>query len=209
MHACLYTQDMSRCGAEARLDDYEEMPIHEFGKALMRGMGWKDGEALGGRRPPRRRAPPTRAVRSSWRRGQVCVGGVRTAARRRGGCAYAGVRARARTRRTMGRFRNRFRYRLVSFAEMRAGGNARRRCGSDLDGAGARARVCALRGGGDSGQPARHPGAHRGACGRSHTHTHTHTHTQACRRAMSGLLDAHRLATGGGKVGAGADRGLS
>jgi G patch domain/KOW motif-containing protein len=42
-------QDLSRCGAEAKLDDYEDMPIHEFGKALMRGMGWKDGEALGGR----------------------------------------------------------------------------------------------------------------------------------------------------------------
>jgi hypothetical protein len=44
-----YRDDLSRCGAETRLDDYSEMPIHEFGKALMRGMGWKDGDALGGR----------------------------------------------------------------------------------------------------------------------------------------------------------------
>jgi hypothetical protein len=44
-----YKEDLDRCGAETKLDDYEDMPIHEFGMALMRGMGWKDGEALGGR----------------------------------------------------------------------------------------------------------------------------------------------------------------
>jgi G patch domain/KOW motif-containing protein len=42
--------DLERCGSETHLDDYESMPISEFGKALMRGMGWKDGEALGGSR---------------------------------------------------------------------------------------------------------------------------------------------------------------
>ena len=45
------------------MDDYEEMPIEEFGMALMRGMGWKDGEGLGGSRkgiiePPEIRAQP-------------------------------------------------------------------------------------------------------------------------------------------------------
>lgn len=43
-------EDLKNCGEETRLDDYEDMPIAEFGMALMRGMGWKDGEALGGSR---------------------------------------------------------------------------------------------------------------------------------------------------------------
>jgi len=43
-------EDLTQCGEEVKLDDYESMPISEFGMALMRGMGWKDGEALGGSR---------------------------------------------------------------------------------------------------------------------------------------------------------------
>ena len=27
--------------------EYEEIPIEEFGKAMVRGMGWKEGEAIG------------------------------------------------------------------------------------------------------------------------------------------------------------------
>ena len=38
------------CGEETKLADYDEMPIAEFGMALMRGMGWKDGSALGSSR---------------------------------------------------------------------------------------------------------------------------------------------------------------
>jgi len=54
---------MKKCGEETKMDDYEEMPIEEFGMALMRGMGWKDGEGLGGSRkgiiePPEIRAQP-------------------------------------------------------------------------------------------------------------------------------------------------------
>ena len=32
---------------QSTADDYEEMPIGEFGKAMLRGMGWKDGTAIG------------------------------------------------------------------------------------------------------------------------------------------------------------------
>ena len=42
--------DLETCGEETKLEDYDDMPIAEFGMALMRGMGWKDGEALGGSR---------------------------------------------------------------------------------------------------------------------------------------------------------------
>ena len=42
--------DLENCGEETKLTDYDAMPIAEFGMALMRGMGWKDGEALGGSR---------------------------------------------------------------------------------------------------------------------------------------------------------------
>jgi hypothetical protein len=33
--------------AQASLEDYERVPIEAFGAALLRGMGWKEGEALG------------------------------------------------------------------------------------------------------------------------------------------------------------------
>lgn len=29
---------------ESTLDDYESVPIEQFGLAILRGMGWKDGE---------------------------------------------------------------------------------------------------------------------------------------------------------------------
>ena len=28
-------------------EDYAEMPISEFGKAMLRGMGWNEGKAIG------------------------------------------------------------------------------------------------------------------------------------------------------------------
>ena len=34
----------------ATLDDYAAVPVSDFGSALLRGMGWKDGEAVGKRR---------------------------------------------------------------------------------------------------------------------------------------------------------------
>ena len=34
----------------ATLDDYAAVPVEEFGPAMLRGMGWKDGEAVGKRR---------------------------------------------------------------------------------------------------------------------------------------------------------------
>ena len=29
---------------QSSLDDYEQVPIEQFGLALLRGMGWKDGD---------------------------------------------------------------------------------------------------------------------------------------------------------------------
>lgn len=31
----------------ASLDAYEDMPIEEFGRAMLLGMGWKEGEGVG------------------------------------------------------------------------------------------------------------------------------------------------------------------
>lgn len=43
-------------GAESTLEDYEAMPVDEFGAALLRGMGW-DGESRGPRPKDARRRP--------------------------------------------------------------------------------------------------------------------------------------------------------
>lgn len=32
---------------ESTLDDYESVPISDFGKAMLRGMGWKEGMGIG------------------------------------------------------------------------------------------------------------------------------------------------------------------
>ena len=32
---------------QSTTEDYDEMPIAEFGKAMLRGMGWKEGTAIG------------------------------------------------------------------------------------------------------------------------------------------------------------------
>jgi hypothetical protein len=29
------------------MEDYERIPVEEFGAALLRGMGWKEGQAIG------------------------------------------------------------------------------------------------------------------------------------------------------------------
>lgn len=42
---------------EATQEDYEAVPIEEFGAALLRGMGWKDGELAGIRKENAMREP--------------------------------------------------------------------------------------------------------------------------------------------------------
>lgn len=32
---------------QATIEDYEKVPIDQFGQAMLRGMGWKDGEGIG------------------------------------------------------------------------------------------------------------------------------------------------------------------
>jgi len=32
---------------QATEDDYEKVPIEQFGLAVLRGMGWKDGDGVG------------------------------------------------------------------------------------------------------------------------------------------------------------------
>lgn len=51
-----YRRDAAAAGAESTLDDYEAMPVEEFGAALLRGMGW-NGELRGPKpKEARRRA---------------------------------------------------------------------------------------------------------------------------------------------------------
>ena len=33
--------------SQSSAEDYEEMPIGEYGKAMLRGMGWKEGTGIG------------------------------------------------------------------------------------------------------------------------------------------------------------------
>ena len=32
---------------QSTLDDYDDMPISQFGSAMLKGMGWKPGQAIG------------------------------------------------------------------------------------------------------------------------------------------------------------------
>ncbi|PHH70704.1 hypothetical protein CDD83_5362 [Cordyceps sp. RAO-2017] len=51
-----YRRDAAAAGADSTLEDYEAMPVDEFGAALLRGMGW-DGEERGPKpKEARRRA---------------------------------------------------------------------------------------------------------------------------------------------------------
>ncbi|KAK9767288.1 DNA primase large subunit Spp2 [Basidiobolus ranarum] len=43
----LYKQDVESRPRECTLEEYEEVPVEEFGAALLRGMGWKDGQIIG------------------------------------------------------------------------------------------------------------------------------------------------------------------
>ncbi|GLJ06740.1 hypothetical protein SUGI_0046730 [Cryptomeria japonica] len=40
-------EDIELCADEASLEAYERMPVEEFGEALLRGMGWSYGKAIG------------------------------------------------------------------------------------------------------------------------------------------------------------------
>ncbi|KAH9941764.1 DExH-box splicing factor binding site-domain-containing protein [Epithele typhae] len=40
-----YKQDVQELPDSATLDDYERVPVSQFGAALLRGMGWKEGQA--------------------------------------------------------------------------------------------------------------------------------------------------------------------
>ncbi|TPX62304.1 hypothetical protein PhCBS80983_g00591 [Powellomyces hirtus] len=42
-----YRHDVNLRPDESTMDDYERVPIEEFGKALLRGMGWEQGRAVG------------------------------------------------------------------------------------------------------------------------------------------------------------------
>ncbi|KAG5925333.1 hypothetical protein E4U42_004401 [Claviceps africana] len=52
----VYRRDAARAGAASTLDDYEAMPVEEFGAALLRGMGW-DGQPTGPKAKEVRRRP--------------------------------------------------------------------------------------------------------------------------------------------------------
>eukprot|EP00056_Hartaetosiga_gracilis_P016872 m.6047 g.6047 ORF g.6047 m.6047 type:complete len:525 (+) comp4837_c0_seq1:86-1660(+) len=43
-----FQQDLAERPDEADMQTYEDVPVEEFGAALLRGMGWKKGEAIGG-----------------------------------------------------------------------------------------------------------------------------------------------------------------
>ncbi|KTW30116.1 hypothetical protein T552_00594 [Pneumocystis carinii B80] len=43
----LYKRDIMCLPDPATLEDYENIPVEEFGNALLRGMGWKEGEGIG------------------------------------------------------------------------------------------------------------------------------------------------------------------
>ncbi|KZV71967.1 hypothetical protein PENSPDRAFT_576804 [Peniophora sp. CONT] len=40
-----YKQDVDELPEEATLEDYERVPVEQFGAALLRGMGWQEGQA--------------------------------------------------------------------------------------------------------------------------------------------------------------------
>ncbi|KAK4500027.1 hypothetical protein PRZ48_008213 [Zasmidium cellare] len=45
-----FQHDYAEAPAAATLDDYARVPVEQFGAALLRGMGWKDGEGIGSQR---------------------------------------------------------------------------------------------------------------------------------------------------------------
>ncbi|KAI7866964.1 DExH-box splicing factor binding site-domain-containing protein [Spinellus fusiger] len=52
-----FREDIKTRPDEATMDDYENVPVEEFGAALLRGLGWSEGEGIGRNR--KTAAPPT------------------------------------------------------------------------------------------------------------------------------------------------------
>ncbi|KAK4546066.1 hypothetical protein LTR36_002203 [Oleoguttula mirabilis] len=58
-----FEQDFRTAPDMASLDDYVRVPVEQFGAALLRGMGWKDGEGIGlnrGRKVEKTKVPERR-----------------------------------------------------------------------------------------------------------------------------------------------------
>ncbi|KAK5124064.1 hypothetical protein LTR85_002261 [Meristemomyces frigidus] len=58
-----FEQDFKTAPDMATLDDYARVPVEQFGAALLRGMGWKDGEGIGlnrGRKAEKTKVPERR-----------------------------------------------------------------------------------------------------------------------------------------------------
>ena len=45
--ATALANDSATLPEQSNLDDYDNMPIEQFGAALIRGMGWKEGAPIG------------------------------------------------------------------------------------------------------------------------------------------------------------------
>ena len=43
----IFKTDMENRPEEADLEDYERVPIEDFGKAMLKVMGWKEGQGVG------------------------------------------------------------------------------------------------------------------------------------------------------------------
>ncbi|KAI9284720.1 DExH-box splicing factor binding site-domain-containing protein [Umbelopsis sp. AD052] len=44
----VFRNDVQNRPEETSLEEYDQVPVEQFGAALLRGMGWKEGQALGG-----------------------------------------------------------------------------------------------------------------------------------------------------------------
>ena len=42
-----FREDVKTRPDEATMEDYERIPVDQFGAALLRGLGWKEGEGIG------------------------------------------------------------------------------------------------------------------------------------------------------------------
>ncbi len=42
-----FRDDVQSRPEEATMEDYENIPVDEFGAALLRGLGWNEGEGIG------------------------------------------------------------------------------------------------------------------------------------------------------------------